>query len=62
MKTRQKAIKVFYNMYGCQGYTDLVQSLSKGWLVKRADYLYNANGTIVSNVYILEKEEDEQND
>ncbi len=61
MKTRQKAIKVFYNGYGCQGYADLVQSLNKGWLVKRADYLYNANGTIVSNVYILEKEDGEQN-
>ncbi len=61
MKTRQKAIKVFYDRYGCQGYSDLVQSLSNGWLVKRADYLYNANGTIVSNVYILEKEDGEQN-
>lgn len=61
MKTRQKAIKVFYDRYGCQGYSDLVQSLNKGWLVKRADYLYNANGTIVSNVYILEKEDGEQN-
>lgn len=62
MKTRQKAIKLFYNRYGCQGYTDLVESLNKGWVVKRMDYLYDSDGTIRSNVYILEKEDDKQND
>lgn len=58
MKTKQKAIKLFYNMYGCQGYTNLVEALNKGWVVKRMDYLYDSDGTIRSNVYIVEKEDD----
>lgn len=58
MKTKQKAIKVFYNYNGCWGYDDLIKALNKGWLVVRMDPLYNYEGKVVSNVYILEKEVD----
>lgn len=56
MKTKQKAIKVYYNYTGCWGYDDLIKELSDGWLVKRMDPLYNYEGKAVANVYILEKE------
>lgn len=60
--TKQRAIKIFYNNNGCWGYEDLTKALSEGWLVKRADPLYDYLGNPVSNVYILEKEVDKQND
>ena len=44
------------------GYNDLVNALNNGWVVKRADPLYNYLGNAVSNVYILEKEVDKQSD
>ena len=53
---KQRAVKVFYNNNGCWGYEDLTKALSEGWLVKRADPLYNYEGKAVSNVYIIEKE------
>lgn len=56
MKIKQRAIKIFYNNNGCWGYEDLIKALSEGWLVKRADPLYDYLGNPVSNVYILEKE------
>lgn len=56
MKTKQKAIKIFYDRYGCDGYNDLVKALNDGWIVKRMDHLYNNNGMVKSNVYIVEKE------
>lgn len=62
MKTKQRAVKVFYNDNGCWGYTDLVRALSNGWFVTRMDQLYNHEGKAVSNVYILEKEVNEQSD
>lgn len=62
MKTKQRAIKIFYNNNRCWGYEDLVKALSNGWVVKRMDQLYNYEGKAVSNVYILEKEVDKQSD
>lgn len=59
MKTKQRAIKVFYNNYGCRGYEDLLKALNDSWLVKRMDYLYDYDGAVRSNVYILEKEDDD---
>ena len=56
MKTKQRAIKVYYNNNGCWGYDDLIKALSEGWLVKRMDHLYDRTGKVASNVYILEKE------
>lgn len=56
MKTKQRAIKVYYNNTGCWGYDDLIKALSEGWLVKRMDHLYDMAGKVASNVYILEKE------
>ena len=56
MKTKQRAIKVFYDKYGCQGYDDLLKALNNGRFVKRMDYLYGPYGDVYSNVYILEKE------
>lgn len=56
MKTKQRAIKVYYNNNGCWGYNDLIKALSEGWLVKRMDHLYDMTGKVASNVYILEKE------
>ena len=55
MKTKQRAVKVYYNGNGCWGYDDLVKALNDGWFVKRMDPLYNYDGKAVSNVYILEK-------
>lgn len=56
MKTKQRAVKVYYNGNGCWGYDDLTKALREGWLVKWMDHLYNYDGKAVSNVYILEKE------
>lgn len=56
MKTKQRAVKVYYNGNGCLGYDDLTKALREGWFVKRMDHLYNYDGKAVSNVYILEKE------
>lgn len=56
MKTKQRAVKVYYNGNGCWGYDDLIKALREGWFVKRMDHLYNYDGKAVSNVYILEKE------
>lgn len=56
MKIKHRAIKVFYNNYGCQGYDDLLKALNNGWLVKRMDHLYGRDGNVCSNVYIVEKE------
>lgn len=58
MKIKQRAIKIFYNSYGCRGYDDLLKALNNGWLVKRMDPLYDCDGSIRSNVYILEKEDE----
>lgn len=56
MKTKQRAVKVYYNGNRCWGYDDLTKALREGWFVKRMDHLYNYDGKAVSNVYILEKE------
>lgn len=62
MMIKQRAIKIYYNDNGCWGYNDLVNALNNGWVVKRADPLYDYLGNAVSNVYILEKEVDKQSD
>lgn len=59
MMIKQRAIKIYYNN-GCWGYDDLVNALNNGWVVKRADPLYDYLGNAVSNVYILEKEVDKK--
>lgn len=62
MMIKQRAIKIYYNDNGCRGYNDLVNALNNGWVVKRADPLYDCLGNAVSNVYILEKEVDKKSD
>jgi hypothetical protein len=62
MMIKQRAIKIYYNNNRCWGYDDLVNALNIGWVVKRADPLYDCLGNAVSNVYILEKEVDKQSD
>lgn len=62
MMIKQRAIKIYYNDNGCRGYDDLVNALNNGWVVKRADPLYDYLGNAVSNVYILEKEVDKKSD
>lgn len=59
---KQRAIKIYYNDTRCCGYNDLVNALNIGWVIKRADPLYNYQGNAVSNVYILEKEVDKKSD
>lgn len=62
MMIKQRAIKVYYNDNRYWGYNDLINALNNGWVVKRADPLYDCLGNAVSNVYILEKEVDKQSD
>lgn len=61
MKIKQRVIMLSENRYGGFsgiGYNNLVDALNDGWIVKRMDYLYNHNGNIASNLYILEKEDE----
>lgn len=63
MKIKQRAIRVSacrtrYGGFEFVNYEHLINSLDEGWIVNRMDYLYDNNGKIVSNLYILEKKDD----
>lgn len=55
-RIKQTAVKICFGRYGLEGYTDLVNKLSQGWLVSRVDGIYNNAGNQTRTIYILEKE------
>ena len=63
MKVKQRAItvsacKTRYGGVEFIHYDQLTKLLNEGWIVNRMDYLYSQNNEIISNLYVLEKEDE----
>lgn len=57
MKIKQIAIGLYIGRCGgVDGYADLANKLTYGWVVNRVDYIYNSAGQPIRTIYILEKE------